>query len=74
MNRFSRAETVEEVVFQAIGAGSVCWENPNGAGEFDSTLARAVGDDAMARLRELGVPKITPGARTVPAGDFECRQ
>ncbi len=53
MNRFSECTTVEEVVFQAIGAGSVCWENPGGAGVFDDTTARSVGEDAMARIDEL---------------------
>lgn len=55
MNMFSKAATAEEVVFQAIGAGSVCWENMSGTGVFDDTQARAVGEDAMARLKEIGL-------------------
>lgn len=31
-------------VLQALGAASVCWSNPAGAGEFDSTQARLIGD------------------------------
>lgn len=57
-NRFKDAKSVEEVVFQAIGAGSVCWENPGGAGIFDSTEAKKVGDEAMERLREMGVTPV----------------
>jgi hypothetical protein len=54
MNRFSRCVSAEEVVFQAIGAGSMCWDPRPGSQVFDSTEAEAVGDEAMARLRELG--------------------
>lgn len=31
--------SLEEAIGQAIGAGSMCWENPAGAGEFDSRRA-----------------------------------
>lgn len=55
MNRFKDCVTAEEVVFQAIGAGSTCWENMSGTGVFQDGEAKAVGDDAMARLRELGL-------------------
>lgn len=35
--------TLEEAVFQALGAASVCWsESPTG--EFDSERAKAIGD------------------------------
>lgn len=34
--------TLEEIVGQAIGAASVCWENPAGAGIFDSKRAAIV--------------------------------
>lgn len=54
-NRFADAESAEQVVFQAIGAGSMCWENMSGTGVFQSEEAKAIGDEAVARLRELGI-------------------
>lgn len=51
MNTFDDAKTVEEVIFQAIGAGSTCWENLGGTGTFQDDRARRLGEDAMARLR-----------------------
>jgi hypothetical protein len=53
MNMFANAETLSEVVGQSIGAGSVCWESVNKAGEFKSEQACAVVDDAIARIREI---------------------
>jgi hypothetical protein len=37
----------------AIGAASVCWENPGGAGVFDSTRAAQIADELVAHLRRL---------------------
>lgn len=45
--------SLESAVFQAIGAASVCWENLHGAGTFDSTKAKNIGDALLARIREL---------------------
>lgn len=42
--------TLEEILFQALGAASVCWEHPEGAGIFDSDRAKEVG---VALLREV---------------------
>jgi hypothetical protein len=42
--------TLESLVYQAIGAASMCWTNMRGAGEFDS--ARAI-EVAEALLREI---------------------
>jgi hypothetical protein len=52
-NRFSDADTIESLIYQVVGAGSVCWENVSGAGEFNSTLAKSVGEDALIRLSQL---------------------
>lgn len=54
-NRFKDADNVESLIYQTVGAGSVCWENPGGAGVFDDEKARGVAEDAVQRLRELGV-------------------
>ena len=44
-----RAE--RNLVFQALGAASMCWENVSGAGVFDSTRASQIGDNLMSGLR-----------------------
>lgn len=40
-------------VFQALGAASACWENLAGAGVFDSTRCRDIGEALLAKLDEL---------------------
>lgn len=52
-NRFADCEDITQVVFQAVGAGSVCWENMSGTGIFQDDQARNVGDDAVARIHEI---------------------
>jgi len=42
-----------DAVMQAIGAASVCWENPAGGGVFDSERAAAIGDELLALWVEL---------------------
>lgn len=48
---FADCESIEEIVGQAIGAASVCWENPAGAGQFDSTQASKICQDAVYEIR-----------------------
>ena len=43
--------TLDEMVFQALGAASVCWENPAGAGLFDSSRAKSIGDRLLAEVK-----------------------
>lgn len=50
-NMFADCESIEEIVGQAIGAASVCWENPAGAGQFDSTQASKICQDAVYEIR-----------------------
>lgn len=50
---FDSVFDARELIGQAVGAGSVCWENPEGAGMFDSTMAAEVADAAWNRLRVL---------------------
>lgn len=52
-NRFENAADASELIHQAIGAGSMCWENVRAAGVFDSTEAAKIAKDAVARLGEL---------------------
>lgn len=54
-NMFSDCAGPVEAIFQALGAASVCWENPGGAGIFESDRAKQVGDDLVERLREFGL-------------------
>lgn len=42
--------SLEEAVFQALGAASVCWETPEGAGVFDSSRCRAIGDRLVTHV------------------------
>lgn len=50
-NRFADCQSIEEVIFQAIGAGSTCWDNLSGAGIFESEKAKEIGDDALEEIR-----------------------
>lgn len=49
--------TLREVVFQAVGAASVCWDTPQDAGVFDSTRAKEIGDDVVAWVEQNYEPK-----------------
>lgn len=51
INYLDGADTLESAVFQALGAASVCWENPGGAGVFESDRAKAIGDELVAWIR-----------------------
>lgn len=42
---------VPQAVFEALGAASVCWSTPEGAGVFDSLRAEAIGDELLELLR-----------------------
>ena len=55
-NRFADAEDRKGLIFQAIGAGSMCWEHIERAGIFDSDAAKKIGEDAYARLLEFDEP------------------
>lgn len=48
----SQPDDLPSVVFTALGAASVCWENPGGgSGIFDSTRAAAIGEEVLAWIR-----------------------
>lgn len=42
------------VIFEAIGAASMCWETPEGAGVFLSDQALAIGKNLVRQLQDLG--------------------
>lgn len=52
-NLFIGATDIEGLLGQMVGSGSMCWENPEGAGEFDATMASKVVSHGLARLSEL---------------------
>lgn len=50
---FHECTSVREVVFQAVGAGSMCWIDMNGHDQFDDQRASAIGEDAMLAINEF---------------------
>jgi hypothetical protein len=49
---------VHEVVFEALGAASMCW-NPPPEGVFDSTRAEAIGEELMEFLQRKQIGLIS---------------
>ena len=43
------AKTLDEAVFQAIGAASVCWDSE---GVFESNQAKAIAEELLEGIRE----------------------
>lgn len=41
----------ETAIFIALGAASACWENLQGAGMFDSSRAKVIGEELLEHLR-----------------------
>jgi hypothetical protein len=65
--------TLEEAVYQALGAASVCWENVDEAGVFDDVQAKAIGEQLMDRIdQELRTPppKVKPQKMPIERGDI----
>lgn len=52
-NMFADVETIEELIYRLVGAGSSCWVGSTGDLTFDTPLAARVGHDALTRLNEL---------------------
>lgn len=52
-NLFARCMSRDELIHQAIGAGSMAWQHIEDAGDFDVAWAKQVASDALARLEEL---------------------
>lgn len=51
-NMFAGCESIEEVIYQAVGAGSMCWENMSNTGVFQDQQARQVAQDALEEIRK----------------------
>lgn len=48
-------DRVKQAVFQALGAVSVCWDNPAAAGKFESTRAKEIGERLVEFIRDEAV-------------------
>lgn len=59
---FENCKTIGEVLFQAMGFASVCWDNMENTGEFQVTLAKEAGEAALARIEEM-IRKINDDAK-----------
>jgi hypothetical protein len=53
------AHTLEQAVGEALGAASMCWETPEGAGVFDSSAASGIADQLVAWIRSRDVPAVS---------------
>lgn len=52
-NLFAEAKSIDQVLNLAVGAASVCWETPEGAGVFDSDRALDIAKAASERIHEM---------------------
>lgn len=50
--------TLESAIHQALGAASVCWSTPEGAGVFDSERAAVIGATLTREARRLVGPQL----------------
>jgi len=51
MEVLEKREFLREKVFEALGAASLCW-NPRPTGVFDSSTAKAEGDELWGYIEE----------------------
>lgn len=49
--------SLEEIIGQVVGAGSMCWSNPADAGTFDSEKAKWATDGAIETIRKFYVER-----------------
>lgn len=52
---FDQADSVKSVIYQLVGAGSVCWEYMEFTGVFQDQRAVQVAEQGLNRLAQLGV-------------------
>lgn len=62
-------ESLESLVFTAVGAASACWENLSGAGIFESTRAEQIGQELVILLLKKFGASPTPGEGTPEDGE-----
>lgn len=66
-------EQMESIIFQAIGAASMCWMPRPYTQTFDSTKARAVGDEVVSLLHRYVHDKII-GLEDKVAADLKAEK
>lgn len=44
---------IARIVLEAVGGGSVCWEDMSGTGTFDEAKANEIADRAITKIRNL---------------------
>jgi hypothetical protein len=59
-------EDGETSVYRALGAASACWDNLDGAGEFDSPGCLQIGQELIDHLRWL---RLLPDQPTTGSGE-----
>lgn len=50
--KFDEGISIEDAVFQALGAASMCWENVDRAGIFQSEEATEIGEALLSKIYE----------------------
>lgn len=50
--------SLEDAVFQALGAASVCWDPMDGTGVFRSDIAKEIGEVLLAKIEEDTFPRV----------------
>lgn len=48
----SNLSELDQLIYQGLGAASMAW-TPRPAGEFDSQLAKEIGEDLVAEVRRI---------------------
>ena len=71
MNYEPGATTLQEAVFQALGAASVCWDDMSGTGVFQSDRAKQIGDELMVFIMHHVVAQDAP-TDICGTGQFPC--
>lgn len=64
-------ETLEEVIGQAVGAGSVCWESMEGTGVFKDDVARQIVEEVVEWINANYVRVTQEPPSTYPTPDVD---
>lgn len=65
-----------EAVFVAPGAASTCWENVKGAGVFESTRAKEIGEKLVKDVKSItafGLPSLGLATNMQLLDELQCR-
>lgn len=65
--------SLSEVVGQAVGAGSVCWQDVAGAGVFDSARAAQIVAEAVAWIEDHYRPSVVEADEAVAVDEARLR-